>query len=81
MTAIMSFLEDVGAFFQSILDFILAVWNFLCMLVEGVIWLVSIFPELRTQLYELFAACPPFIGIFLTCSLSIIILYAVFKLI
>lgn len=81
MTAIMGFLENIGDFFQAILDFILAVWSFLCMLVEGVFWLVSILPELRTQLYTLFGACPPFIGIFLTASLAIIVLYAVVKMI
>lgn len=81
MDAIMEFLESIGSFFQTVLDYLVAIGEFIGMLIEGVLWLISILPSLGTQITSIFAYCPPFVGIFLSLSFAVILLYAVFKLI
>ena len=81
MEAIMDFLESIGDFFETILEIVQTLFDFVWMLIDGVLWLIGVLPDLVLQVSGLFAYAPSFVGVFLTCSLSIIVLYAVFKLI
>lgn len=81
MKAIIKMLQSIGGFFETIVDMVLALFDFIRMLIEGVIWLIATVPDLAADVTSLFAYCPPFIGVFLSVSLSIIVLYAIFKLI
>lgn len=81
MKAIIDFLGKIGGFFETLISMVMSLFDFIGMLIEGVIWLTGTIPDLAADITALFAYCPPFVGVFLTASFSIIVLYAVFKLI
>lgn len=73
MEAILNFFESVGSFFENILTFIE-------MMVSGVQWLLTELPGYYLEVQTMIAYCPPFLQVFLFGSWTVIVLFAVFKL-
>ena len=73
MEAILKFLEKIGSFFENILTFIE-------MMVSGVLWLAEELPGYSLEVQTMISHVPPFLQVFVFGSWTIIVLFAVFKL-
>lgn len=80
MDALLRFFDQLAQWCQDIADAFFNILKFVLMLVEGVLWLVGALPRFLSQFAGVFAYCPSFVSVFLTCALLIIALYAIFKL-
>lgn len=63
-----------------IVDFIVAIANFLVNTFMSIVWVVTSIPSFVGIITALFAYCPTFILVFLEISLALMVLFAIFKL-
>lgn len=63
-----------------IVDFIVAIANFVVNTFMSIVWVVTSIPSFVGSITVLFAYCPTFILVFLEISLALMVLFAIFKL-
>lgn len=62
-----------------IVDFIVAIANFVVNLFMSIVWVVNSIPSFVGTITALFAYCPTFLLVFLEISIALMVLFAVFK--
>ena len=63
-----------------IVDFLAAIASFVFNTISSIVWVVTSIPSFVGAITSLFAYCPTFILVFLEISLTLMVLFAVFKL-
>ncbi len=67
-------------FFTSIIEILVSLINLVITLVKSVLWLVMNLPQLVSGVMASLAYAPSFIEPFLLCSMAILIVFAIVKL-
>lgn len=66
---------------SAILDFFSTIYHFLASLIQGLLWVCTNLPRLQMMLFEVFAYAPPWLNVFLTLCLSLLVAFGIIKLI
>lgn len=64
----------------SIVDFITTIASFIFNNIASIIWIITSIPSFVTTITALFAYAPTFILVFLQISLSLMVVFAIIKL-